>query len=184
MCLSVPHHFNLVSQNFKQSITTLPVSILEWSDSYCITEILVLNILDTHCKSRGATFWVISKNLVLPPPSFEFATNWFLKVLWTPKILPPSICQSKNITLWAWALHLTFPDWQIDGGNFLGGLKQFQESVGDRMRYWKNNFTAPIEFKFFNSWAIKNQRYSEFVGKRYPSYDGFAQYPKLFYSSE
>ena len=39
------------------------------------------------------------------------------------------------------------------------------------MRYWKNNFTAPIEFKFFNSWAIKNQRYSKFVKKRYPSYD-------------
>ena len=39
------------------------------------------------------------------------------------------------------------------------------------MRYWKNNFTASIEFKFFNSWAIKNQRYSVFVEKRYPSYD-------------
>ena len=39
------------------------------------------------------------------------------------------------------------------------------------MRYLKNNFTASIEFKFFNSWAIKNQRYSKFVGKRYPSYD-------------
>ena len=25
--------------------------------------------------------------------------------------------------------------------------------------------------KFFNSWAIKNQRYSEFVEKRYPSYN-------------
>ena len=39
------------------------------------------------------------------------------------------------------------------------------------MRYLKNNFTEAIEFKFFNSWAIKNQRYSEFVEKRYPSYD-------------
>ena len=39
------------------------------------------------------------------------------------------------------------------------------------MRYWKNNFTTLNEFKFFNSWAIKNQRYSEFVEKRYPSYD-------------
>ena len=56
-----------------------------------------------------------------------------------------------------------------DGGNFLGGLKQFQESVGDRMRYWKNNFTTLYEFKFFNSLAIKNQRY-KFVKKSYPSY--------------
>ena len=39
------------------------------------------------------------------------------------------------------------------------------------MRYWKNNFTALFEFKFFNSCAIKNKRYSKFVEKRYPSYD-------------
>ena len=33
----------------------------------------------------------------------------------------------------------------------------------------KNNFTTLYEFKFFNSLAIKNQRY-KFVKKSYPSY--------------
>ena len=67
-------------------------------------------------------------------PSFELATNWLLEVLQNPQKLPPSICQSKNVTFWACTLHLTFLDWQIDGSDFWGSQKHFQESVGGQFK--------------------------------------------------
>ena len=61
-------------------------------------------------------FVSFQKIITLPPLSFELATNWLLEVLCTPQKLLPSICQSKNSSFWAQALHLTFLDWQIDSG--------------------------------------------------------------------
>ena len=59
-----------------------------------------------------------------------------MEELWTPQKLPQSICQSKNITFWDRALHLTFFDWQIDGGDFFGSMKHFQDFVGDQFKTW------------------------------------------------
>ena len=57
----------------------------------------------------------------------SFRSDWKPHLDSNHQVLP--ICQSKNITFWAWALHLTFHDWQIEGSNFLGGLKHFQDLV-------------------------------------------------------
>ena len=68
------------------------------------------------CWSRGTTFWVISKIMLLPPPQ---------------KKLLQSIVKCK-----AWAENVTILDWQIDSGNFLGGPKYFHESVGGHFKTW------------------------------------------------
>ena len=50
---------------------------------------------------------------------------------------PPKNCcrQFANPkTFWARALHMTFLDWPIDGRNYLGGPKHFQESVGGQFK--------------------------------------------------
>ena len=77
-----------------------------------------------------------------------------MEELWTPQKLPQSICQSKNITFWDRALHLTFFDWQIDGGDFFGSMK---------LCWWPIQSLVGQHHDFFLKWA-KELHYVLFRG--------------------
>ena len=65
----------------------------------------------------------------------SFRSDWKPHLDSNHQVLP--ICQSKNITFWDRALHLTFFDWQIDGGGIdFGSMKHFQDFVGDQFKTW------------------------------------------------
>ena len=57
-------------------------------------------------------FGWLQKIMMLPPPSFELATNWLLEVLWIgpPKKSPSSLCESRNVKCKAWAQNVTVLD--------------------------------------------------------------------------
>ena len=94
--------------------------IFEAGDFYAILSDIVEKI------SNYKKSWCCPHQVLNWPPT----DSW--KCFGSLKKSPPSIWQSNNVTFWAQAL--TLLDWQIDGGNFRGGPKHFQESVGGQLK--------------------------------------------------
>jgi len=70
----------------------------------------------------GVPFFGSFQNIMmLPPPSFELATNWLLEVLWTPQKLPLLICQIQKCCILSLGLTFDIPGLANRWQRFLGG---------------------------------------------------------------